>query len=71
MGDIDFHFIKLLGMSRDEFGRNITEIGHVLADSGADIVLTPDRGISLEVAKNTKNMGQLCGGHHSEIRQGI
>lgn len=50
-GDVEYHFRKLLGMPKEELERHIGELGGVLAESGTDIVLTPDKGISLEVAK--------------------
>lgn len=50
-GDVEYHFQQLLGMSKEEFERHVDEIGAVLAQSGSDIVLTPDQGIPLNVAK--------------------
>jgi hypothetical protein len=50
-GDLQYHFTELLNISQEETEQSIRNIGKVLAKSGADVMLTPDRGISFEVAK--------------------
>ena len=64
VGDVEYHFQRLLGMSKEEFTRHIDGIGEVLAQSGIDIVITPDMGSPLEVAKvfrSKKPRGRVYG----------
>lgn len=56
-GDVDFHFSKLLKLKKNDFELNIKGVAKALADSGSEIVLLPDRGVSFEVAKRYKVLG--------------
>jgi len=56
-GDIDYHYFKLLGIKKSMFEKERDAIAKVLAQSGYEIVLLPDRGICFEVAKKYKEMG--------------
>lgn len=50
-GDIDFHYQNLLKLDKTRFDFELEGIGKVLAESGSDIVLLPDRGVSLNIAR--------------------
>jgi hypothetical protein len=56
-GDIDFHFFKLLGLKEREFQSELEKIAQSLVDSGVELELLPDRGISIELAKLYKQKG--------------
>ena len=56
-GDIDFHYFKLLKVKKPDFERHVEEIAASLVNSGSEIVLLPDRGVSFEVAKKYKELG--------------
>src|SRR3989338_5074856 len=56
-GDIDYHFHQMLGISQNDLDESIKVIGKELAESGAEIVLLPDRGICFEIAKAYKEAG--------------
>jgi len=49
-GDIRFHYFEMLGMMEYNFHRHVEGIAKALQESGSEIVLLPDRGVSLEVA---------------------
>jgi len=53
-GDIEFHYYKMLGISKEEFEKQVEEIARALAESGVEIELLPDRGICFEIAKKYK-----------------
>lgn len=50
-GDIRFHYLKLLGFKDRGFSSELEKIAKSIAESGAEIELLPDAGISLEIAK--------------------
>ncbi len=50
-GDIQFHFQELLKISKEKFQEEIKEIAKALADSGIELEILPDKGISFEIAK--------------------
>lgn len=56
-GDIDFHFYELLGFTKKKFQSELEKIAKALAESNVEIELCPDRGISLELAKEYKKQG--------------
>lgn len=55
-GDVDFHFYKFLGFSKKKFGSELEKLSKSLVDSNVEIELTPDRGISFELAKGYKKL---------------
>jgi len=56
-GDIDFHFLQLLGFEDRELKSELEKIAQSLVDSGVELELLPDRGISIEIAKLYKQKG--------------
>jgi len=56
-GDIDFHFYRLLKFPKNKFQSELKNIAKTLAQSNVEIELTPDRGISFELAKEYKTQG--------------
>ncbi|MCX6774081.1 MAG: hypothetical protein NTY68_03755 [Candidatus Micrarchaeota archaeon] len=56
-GDIRFHYLDMLGMMEYSFYRHVNGIAKALQESGSEIVLLPDRGVSLEVAMKYKEFG--------------
>ncbi len=56
-GDIEYHYFNLLKIKKEDFEKEIEEIGKVLAKTECEILLLPDRGVSLEVAKKYKEYG--------------
>jgi len=58
-GDVEYHYQKLLGISKEKFEKELEEISKIIANSQTEILLLPDRGISLEIAKlYRKNNGK-------------
>lgn len=53
-GDIKFHYIDLLGLKKENLLNEFDEIGKILAEAKIDIVILPDKGASLEVARSYK-----------------
>src|SRR3989339_399762 len=53
-GDVDFHFKEILNMKKDKFENEIRAIAKAIADSGAEIEILPDKGISFQIAKSYK-----------------
>lgn len=53
-GDIDYHFGELLKMPQDKLEVHIVNITRSLLDY--ELVLLPDKGISLEIAKKYKEL---------------
>lgn len=53
-GDISFHYNDLLNIPEEKLDEEIAKIAEVLAESGTEIILTPDRGICFEIAKEYK-----------------
>lgn len=59
-GDIEFHYHKLLSISKTKFESELEKIAQALADSNCEIELLPDKGISFEIAKlYKKNKGKM------------
>lgn len=56
-GNIEFHFYELLGIDKGKFGFEIDRIADSLVESGVEIALLPDKGISFKLAKLYKNKG--------------
>jgi hypothetical protein len=50
-GDIEFHFQELLKIPKNKFQSELEKIAKALVNSGSEIVLLPDKGVSLELAK--------------------
>jgi hypothetical protein len=50
-GEIDFHYMQLLGFKEPELTKQLKAIAKAIAESNAEIILLPDRGVSLEIAK--------------------
>jgi hypothetical protein len=50
-GDIEFHYFQLLKIQEQRFYSELEQIAQALADSGTEIDLLPDKGVSLEIAK--------------------
>lgn len=50
-GDIEFHYQNLLRIDRTIFEFELEGIAKALAESGCDIVLLPDKGVSLNLAR--------------------
>jgi hypothetical protein len=53
-GKIELHFQKFLNIPKENLEKEIKNIAKVLADSQVEIELLPDKGISLEIAKQYK-----------------
>lgn len=62
-GNIDFHFFELLKMPQKKFWHHAEQIAQALTESGVEIVLLPDFGVSFEVAKQfrQKSNRQILG----------
>ncbi len=56
-GDVDYHYTHLLKIEKERLREEIDKIAKALVDSNSEIVLLPDRGIALEVAKAYKALG--------------
>jgi len=56
-GDIEFHYQEILSISKDDFDSQLGQIAQALVDSGSEIELLPDRGVSIEIAKLYKQKG--------------
>ena len=54
-GDINFHFYNLLGLKEKELESELKKIAQALVESEVGIELLPDKGISLEIAKQYKS----------------
>lgn len=50
-GSISFHYSKILRLKEKNFQKEIINIAKILANSNFEIELTPDNGISFEIAK--------------------
>ncbi|MCD6590612.1 MAG: hypothetical protein J7K72_01425 [Candidatus Aenigmarchaeota archaeon] len=57
-GNIRYHYYNLLKINEEEFKKEIEKIAKTLANSGYEIVLLPDRGISFEIAKEFKKLSK-------------
>lgn len=53
-GNIKFHYFNLLEMDEQDFNAHVEAISKALVETGAEIVLLPDRGVCFEVAKKYK-----------------
>jgi len=51
LGDIQFHYHELLGISDKKLQSELEKIAKSLLESGVEISLLPDRGVSIEIAK--------------------
>jgi len=60
VGDVEYHFQRLLGMSKEEFMRHIDGIGEVLAQSGIDIVITPDMGSPSKLQRSSGQKSRVA-----------
>ncbi|MEK6958976.1 MAG: hypothetical protein AABW59_02940 [archaeon] len=58
-GDIELHYTKFLGISQGALAKHISSISNAISDSKSDVVVLPDRGISFEVAKQAKSLGNI------------
>jgi len=56
-GDIKFHYFEMLKIDEKSFDRQINDIARALQESNVEIVLLPDRGVSLEVAMRYRGIG--------------
>ena len=56
-GDIEFHYYELLGIPKEKFNSELEHIAQSLVDSGVELELLPDRGVSFELAKLYKQKG--------------
>ena len=56
-GDIEYHYFRLLKLSKKKFEKEIEKIAKTLADLEVELVLLPDRGICFEIAKIYKKFG--------------
>ena len=56
-GDIKYHFQELLKIPKKKFKSELEKIAQALVDSGVEIELLPDKGISFEIAKIYKQKG--------------
>jgi hypothetical protein len=50
-GNIEYHYQELLHISKEEFNEQIKQIAKVLAETKTEIVLLPDKGVCMEIAK--------------------
>jgi hypothetical protein len=50
-GDVEFHYQNLLKLDKLRFEFELEGIAKVLAESGSEIVLLPDKGVSLSIAR--------------------
>lgn len=53
-GDIEFYYQDILGISKEKLESELGKIAKVLADEGVEIILLPDEGVCLELAKEYK-----------------
>jgi len=58
-GDIEFHYIKVLGFTKEKLFSELEKIAESLVASGVEVELLPDRGISFEIAKIYRKKGGL------------
>lgn len=56
-GAIDFHYQKILGISKEKLERELDKIALAIKSAGLEISLLPDKGVSLEIAKRFKKLG--------------
>jgi len=56
-GNIEYHYNELLGINKGNFGSEIDGIADSLVESGVEIALLPDKGVSFELAKLYKKKG--------------
>ena len=56
-GNIQYHYFGLLKIKEEELNKELESISEVLANSGYEIVLLPDRGICFELAKRYQAKG--------------
>ena len=56
-GNLDFHYLKLLNLSKEKLYLEIEKIARSLVNSNVELELLPDEGICLEIAKAYKANG--------------
>lgn len=54
-GDIKYHYFELLKIPEEKFNKQLQEIAKVLAECNTELVLLPDKGICIELAKLYKH----------------
>lgn len=57
-GNPDVHYTELLGISKEDITKHISEISDVLVKANVDLVLLPDYGTPIEIAKEVKKKGK-------------
>jgi len=56
-GDIEYHFQELLKIPKAKFQSKLEQIAQALVDSGTELEILPDRGISFQIAELYKQKG--------------
>ncbi len=56
-GDIEYHYQKLLKISKKKFESELKKIAQALADSGVELEILPDKGVSFRIAELYKQKG--------------
>ena len=56
-GDINYHYCELLKIKEKIVFAHLDDIAHSLNESGSELIVTPDKGVSFEVAKRYKLIG--------------
>jgi hypothetical protein len=56
-GDVEGHYVEILGLKKEKVLAEINDISKILADSKHEIVVLPDRGVPFEIAKKYKECG--------------
>ncbi|MFA6064856.1 MAG: hypothetical protein WCW44_02390 [archaeon] len=54
-GDIKYHYTELLKIKEKKVELHLNSIAKALKDSDSELIVTPDRGVSFEVAKKYKS----------------
>jgi len=55
-GNIKYHYVEMLKISESDFQKQIEQIAKALAETSTEIVLLPDKGVCIEVAKQYKKL---------------
>lgn len=58
-GDIEYHFQKLLKIPKQKFQSELEKIAQALVDSGVELEILPDKGISFRLAELYKQKGGI------------
>jgi hypothetical protein len=56
-GNVDFHYKTLLGFSDEKLTAHLDSIARALVSSGSELLVTPDDGVSFDIAKKYKFFG--------------